>query len=125
MPTAPAPLSTVDRGVTIVTLGPDCENLSEVKLDTLRDTLLKLGDQADPPLVVVDLSHTKFFGSSFIEILFGMWNKLNARGGARLALCGLTSYCAEVLAVTHLDTLWPAYADRRAAVEHLAAAPRS
>lgn len=108
----------------MVAFGKECENLGEVKLDLLRDGMLKLGDQADPPLVVVDLTLVKFFGSSFIEILFGLWSKLDSRSGkkARLALCGLTPYCAEVLSVTHLDTLWPAYPDRRTAVEQLAGA---
>ena len=118
MSTAPAPMVSVDSGVSVVTFGPECENLGEVKLDLLRDKLLKLGDQAQPPWVLVDLSHVKFFGSSFIEVLFGLWHKLDSRGdkSARLMLCGLTAYCAEVLSVTHLDTLWPAYPDRRTAV---------
>src|SRR5262245_17281293 len=126
MPPTPVPTISVDRGVSVVAFGKDCENLGEVKLDLLRDGLLKLGEQASPPLVVIDLSQVKFFGSSFIEILFGLWNKLDSRkeGGARLVLCGLTPYCAEVLSVTHLDSLWPTYPDRRAAVEQLLASAK-
>ena len=126
MPPIPAPTISIDRGISVVSFGKECENLGEVKLDLMRDSLLKLGDQADPPLVVIDLSQVKFFGSSFIEILFGLWNKLDSRKekGARLVICGLSPYCAEVLSVTHLDTLWPTYPDRRAAVEQLVASAK-
>ena len=58
------------------------------------------------PKVVIDLSYTKFFGSSFIEVLFRVWNRVNGAGG-KFALAGLTSYCREVLEITHLDKLWP------------------
>lgn len=122
MSTGIAPTISLESDVSIVAFGPECENLGEVKLDQLRDKLLKLGDQAQPPWVLVDLSNVKFFGSSFIEVLFGLWHKLDSRGGtaARLSLCGLTSYCAEVLSVTHLDSLWPAYPDRRTALAQFA-----
>lgn len=106
MPDAPLPDVRVDNGVTIVALGPQFENLDEWILDGVRDTLLIVSQKADPPLVVLDLSHTKFFGSAFIEVLFRLWNRLNSREGGKFAISGLTPYCAEVLAITHLDTLW-------------------
>lgn len=111
----------VDRGVTVVALGAGFESIDEQALDKgLRDALLAIADEADPPLVVLDLSHTTFFGSSFIEILFRMWNRLHAQQNGRFAICGLTSYCQEVLKIAHLDTLWPLYADRAAALKALA-----
>ena len=93
-------------GVTVVTLGPDFENLDEHQLDGVAAVILDVADTADPRLVVVDLSHTKYFGSAFIEILFRAWNRVNNDAGGQFCISGLTPYCREVLEVTHLDRLW-------------------
>jgi len=121
MSDSPLPEVRVDNGVTVVALGPQFENLDEWILDGVRDTLLAVSQKADPPLVVLDLSHTKFFGSAFIEVLFRLWNRLNTREGGQFAISGLTPYCAEVLAITHLDTLWRTFAQREEAVRALRA----
>jgi len=116
------PSITVEEGVTVVSLGVGFESIDEQALDKgLREALLSAAENANPPRVVLDLSHTTFFGSSFIEILFRMWNRLQAQPQGGFGLCGLTSYCQEVLKVAHLDSLWPVYADRPAAVRALAA----
>lgn len=94
------------RSVTVITFGPQFETLDEFTLDQVRDFVLEAAKLADPPRVVIDLTYTKFFGSSFIEVLFRVWNRVNGAGG-KFALAGLTSYCREVLEVTHLDKLWP------------------
>jgi anti-anti-sigma factor len=103
-------------GVTIIALGPEFEQLDELHLDDLTQVVLDAANAADPPLVVVDLSHTRFFGSGFIEVLFRAWHRLHGREGGRLGLCGLTPYCREVIDVTHLDRLWSIYATREEAV---------
>lgn len=108
------------NNVTVVALGPEYENLDESTLDEIREVVLDAAAQADPPLVVLDLSHTKFFGSAFIEILFRAWNRMNGRAGGRFAISGLTPYCAEVIEVTHLDRLWAIFKTRDEAVRALA-----
>jgi anti-anti-sigma regulatory factor len=106
--------------VTVIGLGPGYHSVDEHILDGgLRAALLEKAEEADPPLVVLDLSHTTFFGSSFIEILFRLWNRLQAKPGGGFAICGLTSYCLEVLKVTHLDTLWRLYPTRDEAIRAL------
>ena len=100
------PQITGQDGVTVISLGPEYENLDEHTLEELRETMFEVARTADPPLVVLDLSHTRFFGSAFIEVLFRTWNRLNTREGGRFCICGLTPYCAEVIQVTHLDRLW-------------------
>lgn len=95
--------------VTCVILGPDFANLDEQLLDSIRDEVLGAAEAADPPRVLIDLSHTRFFGSSFIEVLFRIWNRVNGLPGGKFGLVGLTDYCQEVLAVTHLDKLWTIY----------------
>ena len=94
------------NGITVISLGPEYENLDEPGLEDLKDTVLDVARSAEPPLVVLDLSHTKFFGSAFIEILFRAWNRLKGRDGGRFCISGLTPYCKEVIEVTHLNELW-------------------
>lgn len=105
-------------GVTIVAFGPAFEKISEDVIPAVSDALL-LAAGGDNSRVVVDLSHTQFFGSSFIEALFRGWNKLKTRPEPMFVLCGLTSYCLEVLEVTNLNRLWPIYPDRESAVAAL------
>ncbi|QDT42263.1 hypothetical protein Pan241w_23460 [Gimesia alba] len=105
--------------VTIVSLGPEYENLDEPRLDALTDVLLQVAETASPPIVLLDLSHTSFFGSAFIEVIFRMWNRLNHREGGKFCICGLSEYCTEVLEVTHLDQLWETFATREEAVRAL------
>jgi anti-anti-sigma factor len=95
--------------VTVIELGEEYENLDEAVLTDLRNLILKAVDQAEPPLVVLDLSHTKFFGSSFIELIFRAWNRLQARDKGKFVLSGLMPYCKEVIEITHLDQLWTLY----------------
>jgi len=120
-PPSVSPAVCVENGVTVIALGPEFENLDETLLDQVRDALLDVSVTSDPPRVVIDLSHTRFFGSSFIEVLFRLWTRLNARPGGKFAISGLTPYCADVLHITHLDTLWSVYPDRAAAIQALSA----
>ena|SRR5579871_2767554 len=118
MPASTTPEISNRDGVTVIGLGVEYENLDEHLLDKLREVMLEVARTADPPLVVLDLSNTKFFGSAFIEILFGLASCLQAREG-QFALCGLTPYCREVLTITHLDSLWPIFPKREEAVSAL------
>jgi anti-anti-sigma factor len=95
--------------LTIIHLGEEYENLDESALESLRELLLKAVDEADPPKVILDLSHTTFFGSSFIELIFRAWNRAQSRPGGIFVISGLTKYCREVIAITHLDQLWKLY----------------
>ena len=92
--------------VTVIAFGPHFESLDESILDKIRDFVLETTRNAEPPKIVVELSHTKFFGSSFIEVLFRIWNRVNGQPGGAFALSGLSPYCREVLEITHLDKLW-------------------
>ncbi|MCH8830403.1 MAG: STAS domain-containing protein [Planctomycetes bacterium] len=103
-------------GVTVIALGPEYENLDEHLLDELQRSILAVVDEAKPPRIVLDLSHTQFFGSAFIEVLFRAWNRINSREGGRFSVSGLTPYCAEVVSITHLDQLWQIHKSKEEAV---------
>jgi anti-anti-sigma factor len=118
---AAAPEVVVAGRVTVLVLGPAYKVSDEHVLDLgLGESLIESADDADPPLVVLDLSNTQFFGSSFIEILFRLWTKLQGREGGRFAICGLTPHCLDVLKITHLDTLWHLATTREEAVRAVA-----
>jgi anti-sigma B factor antagonist len=119
VPSAKGPAVTREAGVTVVTLGPEYENLEETELETLKVALLEVAERADPPIVVLDFSQLRFFGSALIEALFRAWNHLKTRPGGRLALCGLSGYCREVVEITHLDQLWSIFETRDEAVRSL------
>lgn len=121
MTSSQTPETEVQNGVTVIQLGPDYESLDEHLLTDLRTALFACVDKADPPRVVIDLSHTTFFGSAFIEILVKIWKLLTDREGGDFAVSGLTPNCAEVLQVTHLDSLWKIYKTREEAVNALSA----
>ena len=66
VPSAKAPSVTCEEGVTVITLGPEYETLEETELETLKGALLEVAEQANPPVVVFDLSQLRFFGSALI-----------------------------------------------------------
>ncbi len=102
------PLSVMKEGdVTVVVFGSGQRQLDEVGLERIGRQLVEVAQSASPPRLVLDMTPTEFFGSSFIELLFRVWKKLNTQPGARFAISGLQPYCKEVLEVTHLDRLWP------------------
>lgn len=102
--------------VTILSLGPHYKNLDEAKLERVRHEILAVVETIDPPLLILDLSHTEFFGSAFIEVLFRAWHRVGRRDDGKFAICGLTKYCKEILQVTNLDKLWSLYDTREDAL---------
>jgi anti-sigma B factor antagonist len=112
---------TIERrgDITCIRLGPEFENLDEQALDMIRSQILDAAAAADPPRVIIDLQYTSFFGSSFIEVLFRIWNRVNGIPGGKFGISGLSDYCKEVLEVTHLDKLWNLYPKFEDAVKDL------
>ncbi len=103
-------------GVTVVAFGPEFERIDEGLIPAIGEVFGQLTSQNSHPMVV-DLSHTKFFGSSFIEMLFRLWNRAKDEKGHGFALAGVSDYCQEIMSVTNLQQLWPMYDTRRQAIE--------
>ena len=108
----------VQDGVTIVVLGENYDNLNDEVLDNDSEFLLDTATSCDPPLLVLDMSNTKFFASEFLGRLFRVWQRLQKRDG-QLAVCGASELCAEVLAVTRVDTIWTITSTREEAIQQL------
>ena len=105
--------------VTVVAIGERYSNIDELMVRELRNPLIEIGTTAVPPLVVIDLSHTKYFGSTFIEVLLRLNKALVSQDGGKLAFCGLSEYCREVFEITKLSRLWEFYETREDAVKAL------
>lgn len=110
------PGKVVEQGVTVLALGEAFETIDETVMDFLRTELKSVATEVTPPRLVLDMQGVTFFGSSFIELLFIVSKKLTERKGT-FALCNLTSHCAEVLHITHLDHVWTIRDSRTEAVD--------
>jgi len=106
---------TRDADVTVFELDSEYDALDKARFQEFAEQLLAAAQRAEPPLIVLDFSQTRYVGSSFIETLVRAWKRLNERGG-RLALCGVRDFCADVFRAARLDTIWPMAADRAAAI---------
>jgi anti-sigma B factor antagonist len=104
--------------VTVIVLGEQYDNLDEPALAAAAAELLEIAQSADPPLIVIEMARTKFFGSAFLGTLFRVWRRLTTRNG-KLCVCGATGPCADVLEVTQVNRLWNLFETRDEAVESL------
>ncbi len=76
--------------------------------------------------VVLDFHKTDYFGSTALGFFIKLWKRVRAKAG-QMAFCNLSEHEKEILAVTHLDEIWPICNSRGAAfrvVESCAGAPR-
>ena len=111
MSSDPSPTVEVRDGVTVISLDSQFETITELLLSTLGPQLLDIASNVDPTPTVLDMSHVKFFGSAFIEVLFRVSDRVSKKPGGVFALCGVTEYCREILEVTNLDKYWKIYDD--------------
>lgn len=103
------------NGVTVVGLGTDFESLYESDLVKLR-SVRELADTVLPPVMVIDLSKIKYFGSAFIGFLFAVARCLDERGDGQLGLCNLAPFARMALETTKSDTIIDIFDDQDAAV---------
>ena len=101
-----------DGNITILVFGEEFEHLGEDVMPAVATAMDGAGN-ALVPKVLLDLSHVRFFGSSFIEVLYRLWKQMESRKG-KFVIAGLHPYCREVLQVTKLDKLWTITDDREA-----------
>ena len=104
-------------GVQVLTIGSEKFSIDEENLEEISQKLL---DQVVslPPKVIIDMRHVNFFGSSFIETLFRVWNRIKEANG-QFGIANLEEYCREILKITNLDSVWTIYSDLDSAVKAL------
>ena len=99
----------VEKGVTVVRLGTDFASIYESDLARL-DGLRELANTATPARVVIDLSHTRYFGSAFVGLLMATAARLKERGNGQLAISGATPFATMALETTKVDTILSLFA---------------
>lgn len=87
------------------------EQAAEIVMAPLKKT--------QTPMVVVDLSEVKYFGSVFLSLLLRCHKYVKLRGG-ELVVCGPSPMARELMGITALDTLWAIYDTRQEALDALA-----
>ena len=110
-----------DGEITIVEFGDALEHLGEDVMPAVSTAIVEAAE-AIVPKILLDLTAVRFFGSSFIEVLYRLWKRMESRSG-RFVIAGLDPYCREVLEVTNLDKLWTVVPDRESGLTVLRSDP--
>jgi anti-anti-sigma factor len=108
-----------ENDATVVEAGPSYGSNDETLADFAR-VIMDAASTCDPPRLIVDMTDTSYIASNFLELLIKAWRKLRDRGGV-LAICGIQPFCAEVLHIMRLDSVWGTYPNRAEAAAALAA----
>lgn len=84
------------------------EQAAEIVMSPIRE-------QSSAPMVVIDLSEVRYFGSVFLALLLRCHKNVKSKGG-EMVLCGANDTAKELLKITALDTLWAMYDTREQAL---------
>lgn len=106
------------NGVHVITIGEENVSIEEGNIEEVSQKLLDIAVSV-PPQIIINMEHVDFFGSSFIETLFRVWNRIKDIEGAYFGIAGLQPYCREIIKVTNLDTVWTIYANVDAAINEV------
>lgn len=113
---------THEQGVTLLRVSPDSGALDAARIEQFQAASFQAVDQAEPPLILLDLSDQYFIGSSFIGVILRVWKRIRARGG-RMALGGVNGACKQSLEVSKLASIWEIYPTREEALQSLLTPP--
>lgn len=102
----------------IVTPSSSVESLTWDLVERAADLIMEPLNDQQAPMVIVDLSHVRYFGSVFLALLLRC-HKFVKRKGGELVLCGASDLALELLRITALDTIWAIYDTRTDAMDAL------
>jgi anti-anti-sigma regulatory factor len=109
------PEMTSEQGVTIISPGPDYDSIYESSLSQF-DHILDLAKTVEPPRMIMDLTHTEYFGSAFLGLLIRISNRLTVQRKGRFGVCHLSKFCRTVITVSKVDTLFELFETRADAI---------
>lgn len=92
-------------------------NLSRLQEQT--DQIAGSIEQGDVVSVLVDAENLPFLPSRLISAFIQLWEASLEHGG-RFAICNLSDEAMQSLIVTRLDTRWPTFDSREAALAEFA-----
>ena len=102
--------------MTVIRFEPEYGPLDQDRVEQAAWQLAQQAKSIEPPQMVFDLSETTMIGSYFItKILVGTLKLIRQRQG-RLVFCGLTPFCAEVLRLAQVDSLFSSFTMLKQAV---------
>ena len=104
---------------TIITLRRIHDGFDDGLLAELTKLILDVIDTANPPNVVIDMSQTTVFTSSFIGVLTHCYQQMKTREGGRFVISGLTSFAKDIFSVTKLHRVFDIYPTREDAFRAL------
>jgi len=96
-------------------------DLRELEFDAIEggaESVLALLDDAHVQNVLLDFHNTDYYGSTALAFFVKLWKRVKSGGGI-MVFCEISVHEQEVLRLTHLDTLWPIFATRAEALEHI------
>lgn len=102
--TSALPLEQVGETVVIT----PTNNLNEFAFEQIeRDAthVLNLLEGGDVKNIVIDFSHTDYYGSTALSFFVKLWKRVR-HGGGNMAVCNLSEHEREILNITKLDSLW-------------------
>lgn len=102
----------------VVTPSSSIESLTWDLVERAADIIMEPLNDQQAPMVVVDLSNVRYFGSVFLAMLLRC-HKFVKRKNGELVLCGANAPALELLRITALDTIWAIYDNRQEAMEAL------
>jgi anti-anti-sigma factor len=106
--------------ITLIEASPALEGMDPSLVESAAALLLEPIRHEEEPLVLIDLSRVKYFGSTFLALLIRCWKLVSSKGGL-MVVSGASEEAKELLRVTSLDIVWPIYANRFEAMESLLA----
>ena len=104
--------------VLVIEAAPALETMDPNLVDGAAALLLEPVRRLENPLILVDLTRCRYFGSTFLALLIRCWKVVTSKGGM-MALCGASEAARELLHITSLDLVWPIYGDREEAMRAL------
>jgi len=107
-----------ERQGNILVLTPlrDLRELDFEEIEAERDEAIQLlDDDSTIRVVVVDLGHVDYLGSTVVTMLAQLWQSVRARG-ERMALCNISHHEREILSLTGLSGLWAIFGTRLEAI---------
>src|SRR5258708_7681857 len=90
----------------------------EAKLSRVRRLLMDQAEKPYPTYLIVNLSAVDCFGARFVALLVSTWKKVRKCNG-RLALCGMTPFCTELIQILQLQKLFEIYPTQQIAQEEI------
>ena len=94
----------IEGDVRVLTFGPEYQTIGTELIGPLSDFFSETA-KTPPYKIVLHMPFTTFFGSSFLECVLRLWNRLKPVQG-RLAVAGLSPHCMDVMCVARLNQLW-------------------